>query len=372
LSQAVEQSPAIVVITNRSGEIEYANRKFTEVSGYAFDEVRGQNPRFLKSGETPDTDYRELWTAINQGGEWRGEFHNRRKDGSLYWEAAAISALRDANGNISHFLAVKEDITERKRLEREVDARNRELARTQTLAAMGQMSTMLAHDLRNPLSSVKMAVQILGKQAESREGRELAMIGQEQVHYMEDIINDMLTYSRPGELKAVWLEADKLIAGAISTVRRRIAEYGVHVQVNCDSGLPTFSGDPSKLRQLLCNLLVNAFQAVAELPTQQRIVSVRATLVLDGGGKQVRFRVCDTGEGIEPEIRDNLFEPFFTTRTKGTGLGLAIVRQIADLHGGTVRMLDNQPQGTCAELTLPVIPAAAAVANEPAPGRVVA
>ncbi|MCB1774179.1 MAG: PAS domain S-box protein [Gammaproteobacteria bacterium] len=372
LSQAVEQSPAIVVITNRAGEIEYVNRKFTEVSGYTFDEVQGQNPRFLKSGETPDTDYQALWTAIKSGGEWRGEFHNRRKDGSLYWEAAAISALRDASGDISHFLAVKEDITERKRLEQEVDARNRELARTQALAAMGQMSTMLAHDLRNPLSSVKMAVQILGKQAQSGEGRELATIGQEQVHYMEDIINDMLTYSRPGELKTAWLEADKLIAGVIGTVRRRIAEYGVHVEVRCDSGLPTFAGDPSKLRQLLSNLLVNAFQAVAELPRDERHVTVRAGLVLDGGGNRIRFQVCDSGAGIEAAIRDNLFEPFFTTRTKGTGLGLAIVRQIADLHGGRVRMLDNEPRGTCAELTLPVIPALVGGVDESVPGRVVA
>lgn len=372
LSQAVEQGPAIVVITNKAGEIEYTNRKFTEVTGYTFDEVRGRNPNLLKSGETSPADYRELWSALARGGEWRGEFHNRRKDGSLYWESAAISALRDANGGISHFLAVKEDITERKRLEGEVDARNRELARTQALAAMGQMSTMLAHDLRNPLSSVKMAVQILGKQAQSREGRELATIGQEQVHYMEDIINDMLTYSRPGELKTAWLDADQLIAGAIGTVRRRIVEYAVHVDVICDPGLPTFPGDPSKLRQLLSNLLVNAFQAVAELPPGERHVTVQAALVLDGSGNRIRFRVCDTGEGIEPDIRDHLFEPFFTTRTKGTGLGLAIVRQITDLHGGDVRMLDNSPRGTCAELTLPVIPAGAADVHESAPGRVVA
>jgi PAS domain S-box-containing protein len=372
LSQAVEQSPAIVVITNKAGEIEYTNRKFTEVTGYTFDEVQGRNPKLLKSGETSRDDYDALWAALNRGGEWRGEFHNCRKDGSLYWEAAAISALRDAAGNISHFLAVKEDITERKRLEQEVDSHNRELARTQALAAMGQMSTMLAHDLRNPLSSVKMAVQILGKQAQSREGRELATIGQEQVRYMEDIINDMLTYSRPGELRAAWLEADKLIAGAISTVRRRIAEYGAHVEVNCDSRLPTFSGDPSKLRQLLSNLLVNAFQAVAERPADERHVTVTADLLLQGSGNLIRFRVCDTGEGIEAQVRDRLFEPFFTTRTKGTGLGLAIVRQIADLHNASIRMLDNHPCGTCVELTLPVIPATAAGINEPAPGRVVA
>lgn len=356
LSQAVEQSPAIVVITDCAGCIQYVNPKFTEVTGYSFEEVRGRNPRLLNSGETPPVEYKRLWEALAAGGEWRGEFHNRRKDGSLYWEAALVSALRDADGAVTHFLAVKEDITERKRLQREVDARNRELAHAQALAAMGQMSTMLAHDLRNPLSSVKMAVQILGKQAVSDEAQELAKIGQEQVRYMEDIINDMLTYSRPGGLKTAWISPDKLLAAVIGTVRRRIIEYGVEVGTDCEPGLPTFPGDTSKLRQLLSNLLVNAFQAVAERPDGERHVQVSADLVFGPAGRCIRFRVCDNGPGIDPALRDRLFEPFFTTRTRGTGLGLAIVQQLAGLHGGAVELTANQPAGTCAVLTLPLVP----------------
>ena len=360
LSQAVEQSPAIVQITDRAGHIEYVNRKFTEVTGYRFDEVRGRNPRVLKSGETPLTEYQRLWAALAHGGEWRGEFHNRRKDGSLYWEAATISALRDTDGQITHFLAVKEDITERRRLQQEVDARNQELARAQALAAMGQMATMLAHDLRNPLSSVKMAVQILGKQAANAEARELTAIGQEQIRYMEDIITDMLTYARPGELKTIWLDADKLLDGVIGTVRRRISEYEAEVVSSCPPGLPTFPGDASKLRQLLSNLLVNALQAAAVRPVGERQVVLSADVELTAAGRQICIQVCDNGNGIEPEVRERLFEPFFTTRTKGTGLGLAIVRQIVDLHGGEIELRTNVPQGTCAVLTLPLTPANAA------------
>ncbi len=360
LSQAVEQSPAIVQITDRAGHIEYVNRKFTEVTGYRFDEVRGRNPRVLKSGETPLSEYQRLWDALKHGGEWRGEFHNRRKDGSLYWEAAVISALRDTDGQITHFLAVKEDITERRRLQQEVDARNQELARAQALAAMGQMATMLAHDLRNPLSSVKMAVQILGKQAANAEARELTEIGQEQIRYMEDIITDMLTYARPGELKTVWLDADKLLDGVIGTVRRRISEYEAEVAASCPPGLPTFPGDASKLRQLLSNLLVNALQAAAARPVGERRVMLSADVELTAAGRQICIQVCDNGDGIEPGVRERLFEPFFTTRTKGTGLGLAIVRQIVDLHGGEIELRANSPQGTCAVLTLPLTPANAA------------
>ena len=164
LYQAVQQSPSIVVITDGKGRIEYVNPKFTEVSGYEPEEVIGQNPRFLKSGETSLEEYRKLWGTVLEGGEWRGEFHNRRKNGELYWEGAVISGIRNPDGQITHFLAVKEDITERKRLEAEVEQQNRELAHAETLAAMGRMASMIAHDLRNPLSSVKMTLQILSKQ----------------------------------------------------------------------------------------------------------------------------------------------------------------------------------------------------------------
>jgi len=115
LSRAVEQSPASVVITDPKGAIEYVNPKFCALTGYCFEEVRGKNPRVLKSGELPEETYRQLWAKLVAGEVWAGEFHNRKKDGSLYWELASISPIRDESGNVTHFVAVKEDITERKR-----------------------------------------------------------------------------------------------------------------------------------------------------------------------------------------------------------------------------------------------------------------
>lgn len=115
LSRAVEQSPVSIVITDLQGRIEYVNPKFYAVTGYSFDEVRGKNPRLLKSGEMPLEAYRQLWATITAGVEWQGEFHNRRKNGELYWESASISPIRGEMGEITHFVAVKEDITQRKR-----------------------------------------------------------------------------------------------------------------------------------------------------------------------------------------------------------------------------------------------------------------
>lgn len=114
LSRAVEQSPASIVITDLKGAIEYVNPKFVQLTGYSFEEVKGQNPRVLKSGETPSKEYAKLWTAITSGGEWRGEFHNKKKNGEMYWESAVISPITNTHGKITHFLAVKEDITEKK------------------------------------------------------------------------------------------------------------------------------------------------------------------------------------------------------------------------------------------------------------------
>ena len=120
LSRAVEQSPASIILTNPAGEIEYVNPRFIQVTGYNFEEVRGKNPRFLKSGETPAEDYARLWSTIKRGGEWRGEFHNKKKNGELFWEFASISPIVDEAGGITGFLAVKENITERKQAEEQL------------------------------------------------------------------------------------------------------------------------------------------------------------------------------------------------------------------------------------------------------------
>jgi PAS domain S-box-containing protein len=125
--QAVEQSPSTVVITDTSGAIQYVNRKFAETSGYSREEVIGQNPRLLKSGEMAPSEYRRLWETISAGHEWRGEFHNKKKNGELYWESAVISPVFDEAGAISHFLAIKEDITERKSAEEALRAAHRQL-----------------------------------------------------------------------------------------------------------------------------------------------------------------------------------------------------------------------------------------------------
>jgi PAS domain S-box-containing protein len=351
LSHAVEQSPSIVLLTDRHGRIEYVNPKFSEVTGYRPEEVIGKLPSLLKSGDTPAGAYAELWQTIGRGGEWRGEFHNRRKNGELYWESAAISALRGVNGEIINYVAVKEDISEHKRLQAELDEQNRVLAHTQSLVAMGRMASMIAHDLRNPLSSVKMGMQILGKQV-SVEQRELAIIGLEQIHYMEEILTDMLTFARPEALKTEWVNLDKLLDVIVGSLQRRIQETGARVIMDYQSGLPVVPADVNKLRQLFSNLISNALQST-EKREADRQVSIRVSWQLGQRGTEVRVELCDNGGGLADCDQARLFEPFYTTRSKGTGLGLAIVRQIVQQHGGEVSLQERRGGGVCAQVLLP-------------------
>ncbi|WP_456380901.1 PAS domain S-box protein [Thiolapillus sp.] len=357
LYQAVEQSPSSVVITDPQGNIEYVNPKFTEVSGYRAKEVIGRNPRLLKSGETSRKEYSNLWETIQNGGEWRGEFHNRRKNGELFWEAAAISAIRDSEGNITSILAVKEDITEKKRLEKEVEKQNRELALAETMAAMGRMASMIAHDLRNPLSSVKMTLQILDKKADpvtSDDTQELCQISLEQIRYMEEILSDMLSYSHPDALKPEWIPIDKVIDLAIGMSQRRQHKKKITLHTQYHSGLPTIYADATKLRQVFSNLIANAFQAAAD--SENPRVSIEAMIELGHEGTNVRIDICDNGCGISEADQKRIFEPFFTTRAKGTGLGLPIVKRILEQHQAHILVFGNTPTGTRISVILPINP----------------
>ncbi len=356
LSRAVEQSPSVVMIVNRKGEIEYVNPKFCQITGYRTEEVIGKNPRLLKSGETSPEEYKRLWETLLSGGIWRGELHNRKKNGELFWESAAISPVRDPSGEITHFLAVKEDITERKRLEHEVEKHNRELAKTHALAVVGRMANMIAHDLRNPLSSVKMTLQILGKQKRSQwhdDNQELCDIALAQVRYMEDMLADLLTYSRPDTLKPEWLTIDKLLDTTIGLIQRKVEQYGVEIATRYQPGLPTLYADATKLRQVFSNLLVNALQATGERPEKERRIAVHARFLLTEQGPRIQVEIHDNGAGIDPAQQEHLFEPFFTTRAKGSGLGLAIVKRIIEQHHGQVRLQRREGGGTCAVVILP-------------------
>ena len=362
LSRAVEQSPAPVILTNIDGVIEYVNSKFTELTGYTATEAIGKNPSILKSGETNSEEYQDLWKTIDSGKEWHGLFHNRRKNGELYWEYTTISPIRNPDGEITHFLAIKEDITEKRRLENEVKQRNRELAHAQALAVVGRMSSMIAHDLRNPLSSIKMGLQIIGKRVDKQheqswneEAKELRQIALEQVRYMENILADLLQFSRPDALNSEWLSINKLLDLTVSTTEKNIKEHKAKITSDYQEKLPMVYGDATKLRQVFSNLILNALQATENVERKPEI-RIKTSMELLDSKMKVKVEFSDNGLGLDSEQADILFEPFYTTKARGTGLGLAIVKRILDQHYGEISLSSSPNGGACVVVILPTGP----------------
>jgi len=356
-SQAIEQSPNTVLITDTDSHIVYTNPKFTEVTGYKKEEVLGKNPKILQSGETDINDYQNLWRALKNGSEWIGEFHNKKKNGELYWESARISAIKDESGNITHYLAVKEDITEKKQLAEEVKLHNKEIAKNELLAGVGKMANMIAHDLRNPLSSIKMGMQILSRSSDQpigEEGKELIYIGLEQVKYMESILSDLLSFSRPEQITQEWLSIEKLLDISLISVQNHINKNNVIVNTDYQTGLPTIYADKTKIRQVFSNLIINATHALNAQIDRDSVISISAFLNITEQGPMIEVQIADNGTGIDEATQSKLFEPFFTTRAKGTGLGLAIVKRIIDQHKGQIRVVSELSQGTTICIILPI------------------
>ncbi|MEO0303631.1 MAG: PAS domain S-box protein, partial [candidate division WOR-3 bacterium] len=190
---SINQSPASVVITDTEGNIEYVNKKFTEVSGYTFEEVKGKNPRILKSGEKSKEEYKELWDTIKSGREWRGEFHNKRKDGTLYWELALIAPIIDKDGKIINFVAVKEDITERKRMEHELF--ESKLKAEQATKAKSIFLANMSHEIRTPLNGIVGMVDLLLGTKLDKDQEDYAKTIKYSSITLLTLINDILDFS---------------------------------------------------------------------------------------------------------------------------------------------------------------------------------
>lgn len=337
-AQAVEDATDAIILTNSDAIIYYANPAFEMVTGYSVEEVCGQRPSIVRSHKTPKATHEAMWAALAQGKAWRGEVWNQRKNGDIYPADLTISPIHDENGDTVSLLGIQRDITLTRelqsKLEREVAIRTREIAATQGLAAMGRMASMIAHDLRNALSTVKMNLQILYRQRKGETDDAVEMehfnIAIGQVHYMEEFLADMLAYARPGELQTERHDLLELVNEVIAAEAAMAEECDIGLHLKAGDGLPKVRVDRMKIAAVLRNLIDNAIQAMPDGG------DVTIELARDDDGMQVEISVTDTGPGIPDDMVDQVLEPFFTNRTKGTGLGLAIVKRIIEQHDGQI------------------------------------
>jgi PAS domain S-box-containing protein len=358
LSTAVEQSPASIVITDLNANIIFVNEAFTHASGYTAEEVIGRNPRILHSGETPPETYSDMWPTLLAGKVWRGEFINQRKDGSRYLELATISPVRDNNGQITHYVAAKEDITERRRdeaelqahrvhLEQLVEQRTSELAAAKEKAdaanrAKSEFLANMSHEIRTPMNAIIGLNYLLRQSPLQPEQLEKLIKVSAAAEHLLQIINDILDLSKIEAGKLV-LEKHAFSPGEVlrnigEMIRDRAASKGLRVHVDTD-GLPRHAlGDVTRLRQVLLNFAGNALKF-----TESGSISLAGEVQRWDGEEMIcRFSVSDTGIGIRPDDTVRLFNAFeqldssTTRRFGGTGLGLAIARHLAELMGGEV------------------------------------
>jgi PAS domain S-box-containing protein len=369
LSQAVEQSPAAVVITDLAGRIEYVNARFTEVTGYSPAEVLGGNPRILKSGEAPSEGYGAMWRKLSAGEPWEGEFHNRRKDGTLFWERALITPIRDAEGRVTHYVALKEDVTREKAQEEALRRSEAQFLQAQKMEAVGRLAGGVAHDFNNLLGVIGGYAEILLRAAPEEEQRKRLEEILRASERAASLTRQLLAFSRKQVLEPRVVDLGALVGESESMLRRLVGE-DVELNVRRQPPLGRVRVDPTQMQQVLLNLVVNARDAmpkggllwieVANADLDRTYAAVHEPLQ---PGRYVVLSVSDTGVGMDRETQGRVFEPFFTTKEpgKGTGLGLATVYGIVKQSGGYIWLYSEPGSGAAFRIYLP------RVDEEPAP-----
>ncbi len=414
LLRAIEQNPASIVITDPTGAIIYVNPRFCELTGYSRQEVLGQNPRVLK-GDDGFTDYRQMWRTLAAGKLWRGEFHNRKKNGDFFWELASISPILDQQGNITHFLAIKEDITERKQAEeelqqtvaqatqlsatlefqnaeidlqrQELDSAYQKLKATQSqmlqrekMASIGQLAAGVAHEINNPIGFVSSNLRTLDKYTKRLAGYvgllEKSLQGSPawdnlqverkkiKLDFLLEDTADLIEESLDGSERVrkivqnlkTFSRVDQ--EGEQSTDLNECLESTVAIVWNEIKYKATLEKDFAEIPELVCNP-----QELTQVFTN---ILVNAAQAIDKDGrikissrydeKNIIVSIQDNGSGIAEENLARIFEPFFTTKEvgKGTGLGMSISYEIIKKHGGEIQVQTEVGEGTCFTLTFPL------------------
>jgi len=336
ISHAVEQSPASIVITDIDGSIVYCNPKVCELTGYSIGELLGKNPRIFQSGKTPKETYKNLWDTLTSVREWRGELLNKKKNGELYWESVSISPIHDADNKIINFMAVKEDVTERKRMiERLVEVKKQAEESDRLKSAF---LANLSHEIRTPMNGILGFSSLLKEpNLTGKDQQKYIAIIEQSGHRMLNTINELIDISRieSGQMKVLISETNinKQIESIYSFFKPVVEGKGMKFSFKnkLSDKAASIRTDSQKLNTILSTLVDNAIK-----------YSEKGSIALgyEKKGRYIEFFVKDTGIGISQEQKEIIFESFrqgsesLTRNYEGSGLGLAISKAYVEmLHG---------------------------------------
>ena len=356
----VENSPVVVVITTANGLIEFVNPKFEEVTGYRSDEVIGKNPNILKSGETPAEEYAKLWKSIRSGKQWTGVFHNRRKNGELFWERAVISGITNEAGKIPHFIAIKEDITAIKEAEEKLEQEQLKIIQQSKMAEIGLLASGVMHEVGNPIAAIRGLLCDIKDSCQEFDDHEALhrMVEQQldiilaEVDRITGITMDIseFAYSR-------YTEPELLDVNNVINTTCRLVQYDkrwqcIDLKVILEPELPAICAYKDQLTQVIINLLSNAAYAVEHVDSRPSAVHI-STFHNDD---VVTLMIKDNGCGIEDSKLARIFDTFFTDKEpgEGTGLGLALCKNIIDNHDGKIEIFSKVNMGTEVHVMLPI------------------
>ena len=370
LASAVEQSPFAIVMTTPDGRVQYVNPRYTYTTDFTLEEIFEKNIPVLRGGHASDESFREFEETMKAGRKWTGELCTRRKDGAVLWESVQVSPIRNFADEVTHLLSMREDITERKKLEDQ-------LRQAQKMESLGTLAGGIAHDFNNVLAIINGFAEIAlsrgpANPTQERHLREIQDAAQRAV----GLVRQILTFSRKTETTFKSVSVNQ----QIKDLGRMCAETfprTISFEFALDETLPEFSADPNQLQQVIMNLCVNARDAM--LSQGGGRISVKTARVPGAalqrlGGEVERDYVCiqvaDTGCGMPADVRARIFEPFFTTKQNcgGTGLGLSVVYGIILNHRGFLEVESVEGQGSTFLIYLPletVKPSTAVVATAP-------
>jgi PAS domain S-box-containing protein len=363
ISAAVEQSPLAIMITDPKGVTEYVNPAFTRTSGFSAEEAVGKNPRFLKSPLTPEEDFRKLWKTLARGEIWVGEFENLRKNGEVYFERATIAPVRDDDGHLVGYIALKDDITESKRLEVERRSLEAQLHQSQKLESLGSLAGGVAHDMNNVLGAIMGLASTLRESAGplAPSAKSLDTIVNACMRG-RGVVKSLLYFAKKDLQEEQSIDLNELVR-EMSQLLSHTTLKRIELRMDLREGIGLLRGDPGALSHALMNLCVNAMDAMPGGGT----LGLRTDADAQG---RLSLSVRDSGMGMPPDVLAKAMEPFFTTKSqdKGTGLGLSMVYGTMMAHEGTFDLVSSPGTGTEAILRFPasrVLPQVPAVEMTP-------
>ena len=356
LSRVVEQSPGSIIITDTGGKIEYVNPSFTRLTGYEPEEVLGKNPSILKSGKNSEDLYQTLWNAITGGREWRGEILNKKKDGTLYWEYTLISPLRDRNNTITHFIAIKEDITRQKEMTEELINAKEKAEESDRLKS--EFLAQMSHEIRTPLNVILSFNSLLKEELEEKVREDLTVsfsaidsAGKRLLRTLNHILNMAAVQTGNFEISLSTVELSKIINHIVKEFEFPAKSKNLTLIFNRLTEETEINTDEYIVSEILQNLVDNAIKY-----TNTGSVTIQLAKNDSSG---LYIKVSDTCIGISEEYLPKLFQAFtqedsgYSRRFEGNGLGLALVRNYVDFIDAQIEVSSIKGEGSVFTLTFP-------------------